>query len=361
MLHCWPVIAAALSAVPAGPIAVVDVEGPPMMMGLAGQVTKTILDAAKEQGKTVVGPEELRQKLGDANKYEQLKLCGDRTGCVATLLSPLGIEVAVTGRLARDDKNYLVQLWLHDLGKLDVIAEVDRAILIASRRFQRDVEQAVPGLLRGEREARGTLVLKANVAGAQVFVNGNFVGAAPVTLQKKPGKYDVRFEKNKHLTVERLVAVEANQTSEESFTLLLKPGELPDDPDALPGLAVQAANEGAAGQAGRVTLTAPTILLGGFAAVALGVAIGFGVGASAADKKILDGFDATRMAYAATRSQALDAQRSATVANVAYGTAGLLGVAALVFLVLDLTRAPVQVAPSAGAGGYGVTLVGGLP
>ncbi len=332
-----------------------------MMMGLSGQVTKTLLDAAATLGLAVVTPEQLREKLQDPMKYEQLKQCGERSSCLSALLSPLGISAAVTGRLARDEKNYLVQLWLHDLLKGEVTADVDRAILIASRRFQRDVEQAAPALLRGEREARGTLVLKASVAGAQVFVNGDFVGAAPVTLQKKPGKYEVRFEKNKYLTVQRLVGVEANQTTEEVGTLLLKPGEVPDDVEALPALA---SGKGAA-QTERAGpgLTAPTFIFGGLTLVALGLGVGFGASAGAQDQKILASFDEARMSYGATRLDAQAAQRSAVIANVGYAAAGGFGLATVVFLILDLTRTPTTalLTPTVGAGVVGLSFRKELP
>lgn len=361
MLPCWPVLAVALSAAPSGPVAILDVDGPPMMMGLSGQVTKTILDAAAAMSLQVVTPDQLREKLKDPTKYEQAKQCGERTGCLANVLAPLGITAAVTGRLARDEKNYLVQLWLHDLGKLEVVADVDRAILIASRRFQRDVEQAAPALLRGEREARGTLVLKASVAGAQVFLNGDFVGAAPVTLQKKPGKYEVRFEKNKYLTVQRLVGVEANQTTEEVAALLLKPGEIPDDVDALPTLAAKP--EDTQGSGPRAGLTAPTFVFAGLSLAALGVGIGFGAAAAGQDAKILASYDMARMAYAATRQDALAAQTSATVANVAYVAAGGFGLATLIFLVVDLSRPTPTTAlvPTLGEGQVGVSYQGRLP
>ena len=66
---------------------------------------------------------------------------------------------------------------------------MDRAILIASRRLIPDASEAIPPLLRGEREARGTLVVTANVPNARVTVDGEDAGPAPATVRLKPGKH----------------------------------------------------------------------------------------------------------------------------------------------------------------------------
>ena len=115
--------------------------------------------------------------------------------CAAARLATLGVERAVIGSLGRDERNYLLRLWLVDVEKGEVIADVDRAILIASRRLMQDAAAAIPPLLRGEREARATLQVSANVADAQVTVDGEFRGATPLTLQLKPGKHELVLEK----------------------------------------------------------------------------------------------------------------------------------------------------------------------
>src|SRR5207249_3785036 len=134
----------------------------------------------------------------------------DRPACAAEKLSVMGATKAVLGRLNRDEKNYVLQLWFIDLNGLNVITEVDRSILIASRRFQKDVDQAIPGFLRGEREAHGTLTINATTQNAQVSINGEFMGVAPITSSLKPGKYEVKVEKPKFLPVKRYVDVEPN-------------------------------------------------------------------------------------------------------------------------------------------------------
>ena len=353
MTFAVPALLAFLAAAP-GPVAIVDVDAPDLMMGLGAQVTRSIVSAAEAQKLPLVTPEMLRAKL-DPKKYEELKKCAGNVPCAAQLLAESGATRAVLGKLDRDEKNYLLKLWLVDLKGLAVIADVDRAILIAARRFQKDVEQCVPPLLRGEREARGKLTIKSNLADAQVTVNGDFVGVTPVTLTLKPGKYEVRLERNKYLTITRLLNVDPNRETVERFKLLLKPGEIPDD-QVVPEL-VKKKDE--AGQGGQVRLSWYTWTSGAVAIAAGGVGLYFGLTARAQEKKLLDGYDMNTMVYQGTRQNALDAKSNALAANVAFGVAGAAALATVVFVVLDVKNpVPVDVAPVASPDGAGV-VVGG--
>lgn len=335
-------------------VAIVDVDAPDLMMGLGAQVTRALLTAAEAERLDVVTPDALRGQL-EAAQYAQLKKCAGNVACAAQLLSSVGVERAVLGQLGRDERNYLLKLWLVDLKGLAVIADVDRRILIAARRFQKDVEQAAPPLLRGEREARGTLVVESNVADAQVSVDGDFIGTPPVTLQLKPGKYEVKVERRKYLGGTRLVAVEANQVSTERIQLLLKPGEVPDE-QVVPALAKQAAAQEAPPP---LQVSALTVISGSVALAAAGTGLGFGLVARSQRAALLSGFDERAGLYQGTRAEAVEQSRNALVANVAFVTAGVAATAAIVSLVFDATRAPaVQVAPVASSGGAGV-VVGG--
>ncbi len=355
MMLVTPALLALVASASGESLAIVDTESVDALVGLAGQVTRALVEEARAQKYAVLGPEELRKKLDD-KKYTELRKCAGKVGCAAQYLQGLGAKKAVLGLLAKDDRNYLLKLWLVDLDTLAVIADVDRPILIAARRFQKDVQQAVPPLLRGEREARGTLVVDSTVKNTQVTVNGEFIGVAPVTLTLRPGKYEVKLEKPKYLPISRLMAVEANQETKETFKLLLIPGAIPDE-EVIPPL-----GKPGEGQAtGKPLAVSPrTWILGGVTVAALGTGAYFGLTARSADQKLQDGYDPATGIYQGTRAQALSARQNALVANVALGV-GVLGLAAsIASLVMD-ANAPdgaVQVTPAVTPGGGGF-VVGG--
>ncbi len=330
--------AAATSAVP--DLAIVDVESPDMLMGLAGQVTRSLVAAAAAQKLTTIGPDELRKSL-DERQYETLRKCGDKPACVAQVLEGHAVNRVVLGQFSRDEKNYLVRLWLIDVKNLKVVADVDRAVLIAARRLQKDLDEAVPRLLRGEREARGTLVIESNLADAQISVNGEFVGTPPQSIVRRPGKYEIKLERRKYLSVTRLVNVEAEREVHERIVLLLKPGEIPDDQE-MPALVKKPASPAAPASTPGLVLSPGTWISIVATAAAGGTSLYFGLTARSQEKALLDGYDATTHVYQGTRAQALSAQQNALVANVLFGVTGAAFVSAVIFFIHDVVSQPVS-------------------
>lgn len=350
-----PVLLVVATVSAAGPkIAIVDVDAPDLMMGLGAQVTRAIVTAAQAQKLDLLLPEQVREKM-DAKRYDALKKCGGKVACVAQALESLGVQRAVMGQLTRDERHYLLKLWLIDVPGLSVIADVDRSILIAARRFQKDVEQAVPPLLRGEREARGTLVIEANLADAQITLDGEFEGTPPVKLTLRPGKYEVKVERKKYLPVTRLVAVEANQETKVELKLLLIPGQIPDD-QIIPALKKKP--DGAPVEP-PLQVSALTWILGGVTVAAAGTGLTFGLISRSQERVLREGYDPATEVYAGTRAQALEQNRNATIANVAFGLAGAALIGTVVSGIVDGTRPPpVQVAPAVTTTGAGLTLGG---
>ncbi len=353
-----PALLAMVLAAEPDTYAIVDVDSPDMMIGLANQVTKVVLDSAAQLKLQVMTPEQVRSKV-DEKQYPLLMKCGGQPTCVAKYIGATGAKKVVLGSLSRNEKSYVFKLWLIDLQKLDVVADVDRQVLIAARRLQRDVEQAAPALLRGEQEARGTLLVTTNVAKVELTLNGEAVGTAPYEVKLKPGKYEIKAERPKYLSVTRLVNVEANQKTEAELKLLLMPGAVPDD-DSAPGAKVIDVNHPSpASSGGAVHLGAPTWVAGGATLIALGVASGFGIAARNGDKAITDSLSSSSNTYSATRKDALTVQSNALAANVAFGVAGAAGIATIIFLVLDVTHpSGVEVAPTVSPSGAGVTVGG---
>lgn len=310
--------------------AVIDVDAADAMMGLGAQVTRQVVEGAAAQNLNALSPDQVRALL-TPDKYNALKKCRDSTACVGSLLAGTQVTRAITGSLTRDDKNYLLKLWHHDVKNNALVCDVDRAVLIAARRFQKDVEQAVPPLLRGEREARGKLVIESNIPTAQISLNGEFVGTPPVTLTLKPGKYEVKIDKNKYLPVTRLVAVEANQTTTEFLKLLLIPGQTPDDE-----IVQKLTAPGAAPETKPISLSAPTWIFGGVTVAAAISASIFGILAGQQEASLRAGLNEMTGLYTGTRAQALEQNRNALVANVSFITLGVAAIATAVFLIVDL-------------------------
>lgn len=341
MISAVPALLSMLAISAGENFAIVDVDAADAMMGLGAQVTRQLVEGAESQKLHALTPDQLRAQL-TPEKYAALKKCRDNPACVAQALSGTPITRVITGSLARDEKHYLLKLWHHDVKNSTLVCDVDRSVLIAARRFQKDVEQAVPPLLRGEREARGTLIIDTNVPTAQISVNGEFIGTPPVTMTVKPGKYEVKIEKNKYLPVARLVTVEANQTTTEKIKLLLIPGQTADD-ELAPKLVAKKADEAAG-----VSLSIPTWVFGGVTiATGLSASI-FGILAGRAEASLRGGLDEMTGVYQGTRAQALEQNRNALVANVSFAALGVAAVATAVFLILDLVS-HAEPAPATGA------------
>ncbi len=338
---------------PGGRLAVVELTTPPTMIGLGAQVLQQVLTAARQQGYAVVPAEDVEQALGK-KAYQELQKCGGEATCVAGRLSRMGVDHAVVGTLSRDDKAYLLKLFLVDVKQGIQVASVDRAILIASRRFRDDVAEAVPRLLRGEREATGKLVIASNVKNVEVWIEGEPRGRTPLELELKPGKYEVRLERKAYLPIRRLVDVEANQVASPEFRMLLEPGGVPED-DAAPALV---AKEAPAAR-GAFRIPGPAWVALGAGAVAGATGIYFGTSAQRIERELGGGFDSSANVYSGTRARALEGQQQARTANILFGVAGAAVLTGAVFTLLDPgDEANVSVAPVAGPSGAGIQLGG---
>jgi hypothetical protein len=104
-----------------------------------------------------------------------------------------------------------------------------------------------------------------------------------------------------------------------------------------------------------------TFVAGGLTLAAVGLGLGFGVSSQTLERNLLVGYDPVTDTYQGTRQQALDAQTNATVANVAWISAGALGALTIVSIILDATQGaapPATVAFTVSGDGAGL-VVGG--
>ncbi|MGA9523392.1 MAG: PEGA domain-containing protein [Myxococcaceae bacterium] len=338
---------------PGGRLAVVELSTPPTMIGLGAQVLQQVQTAARKQGFTVVPAEDVEQALG-RKPYEELQKCGGEPTCVAGRLSRMGVDHAVVGALSRDEKSYLLKLYLIDVKQGALVSSVDRSVLIASRRFKDDAAQAIPRMLRGEREATGKLVVTTNVQDVEVWIDGEPRGRTPLELELKPGKYEVRLERKSYLPIRRLVDVDANQVNTPELRMLREPGAAPEE-KLVPALVAKKA--ATTESAFRIPVPAWVALGAGAAAGATGIY--FGTSAQRIERELKDGFDAQGGLYSGTRARALEGRQHALTANILFGVAGAAVVTGAVLTLLDPgDDANVSVAPVAGPSGAGVQLGG---
>ena len=251
---------------------------------------------------------------------------------------------------------YLVKLWLVDLKSQTVVSQVDRSILIASRRLQADVASTIPGLLAGKAEALGKITISAT-KGATIYFDGEVAGRAPMTLETKPGKHTLKLTKQGYLDVERFVTVPENATEEVTLALLAVPGAKTQE-EELPMLVKKAPESGGSS----ITIPIASWVLGGTAIASAGVATIFAVNAGSLTNKAGTP-TGTPAAYAISRTDAQAGQRCAIAADVLFGVAGAAAATAVILgFVLQEPAAPADATPKAAVaplrGGAAFTLSG---
>lgn len=221
-------LALLLCAVPAlggEKLAVAELHTASALTGMGAQVARAVGDAAEALGFSVLTPDDVRESLGAALTSD-LRGCEGDPECATPRLRKTGATRGVVGSLTRDEKSYLLKLFLLDLNTQQVIATVDRRILIASRRFTPDVNEALPRLLRGEKEATGKVHFTADAPGVVLEVDGVEVGQAPLLVELKPGKHRVRGKKRGFETVERYFTTLADGSHEEPLRMIRRADEM---------------------------------------------------------------------------------------------------------------------------------------
>lgn len=331
-------------------LAVVDLASPPSLLGMAGKITRLVADEASREGTyEVIDSNAVKLTLGDANVREIHK-CAGAAACISSLVAPLSVARIVVGNIDRTTDSYLVKLWLVDVGANSIVSSIDRRILIASRRLEKDVTEAIPQLLRGEQESLGKVhfVARASgelVSGAIVEIDGEKVGMTPFTYAGKPGKHKLRMEISGYYPIDRYFNVDANATVELELKLVPVPGV------KLPPLAqrkVAPAGEGAA----NASVPTSSLISGGVSLAALSGGFFFGNKAKGLFKRAVLGSDGVRQI---TRGEALEGKQHALTANVLFGVAGVSLGAAAAFWFFGSSG---DAAPDLSLGSEGVSLSG---
>lgn len=174
-------------------VAVVGLDAPPQLANVARSVADALARKAAASGWDVVGPEALEQRLG-RDGLRALARCGADGVCLADRGAALGVDGIVGGTLAQAGPSYHVALVHADARTGRRVGGLEREIPVASRRLQRDVADAAPGLLRGGEEPTGVLRVVTEVPGAAVTVDDAPAGRTPVSRVVKPGRHRVKVE-----------------------------------------------------------------------------------------------------------------------------------------------------------------------
>ncbi len=193
-------LAAALPARAGEPLLVVAaLKAPPHLTFTGKNAGEAIAREARQtRAFDVMGPDEIERTHGRA-AAQRLHDCADDVHCLVDVARALRADRAVAGWLRQTESTYKVGVVHVDVAKGQAIASFTREVPIASRRLLAEVAAAAPALLRGEKDAPGTLVISSNVQGAEVTVGGAPRGKTPVTLELRPGRYQVEVSKQGHV------------------------------------------------------------------------------------------------------------------------------------------------------------------
>ena len=113
---CLAVLLCAASTWAADRLAVVELSTPPNMVGLGSQLTRLLVEDAQRQGYQVI-PRRRSSGCCDPRRCCSSRTAPGRSACVAANLADVAADRAVVGSLDRDEKRYLLRLWLVDLGR----------------------------------------------------------------------------------------------------------------------------------------------------------------------------------------------------------------------------------------------------
>jgi hypothetical protein len=173
-----------------GRLAVVSLEAPPDLTFMGKSVAEAFAKAAAKEGGEVLAPSEVEAKLGRA-ATQALVRCADDARCLSEKAAALGVDRIVGGWLRKRGEAYRVALVHADAKSGERLGGLEREIPVASRRLQKDVAAAAPGLLAGGADASGVLKVVTDAPGAAVTIDDVDAGTTPLTRTVRPGRHKV--------------------------------------------------------------------------------------------------------------------------------------------------------------------------
>ncbi len=174
-------------------LAVVTLDAPPQLQFSGKSVAEAFAQTAAKSGFEVVGPGAVEEQLGRA-AHAELVRCSDDAKCLADKGRKLGVDRIVGGWLRQRGTSYRVAIVHADAKTGERLGGLEREIPIASRRLQKDVAAAAPGLLASGQDATGVLKVTTDVPGAEVILDDLSIGTTPLARVVKPGKHKVKVK-----------------------------------------------------------------------------------------------------------------------------------------------------------------------
>ncbi|MGM0574252.1 MAG: PEGA domain-containing protein [Myxococcota bacterium] len=142
-------------------------------------------------------------------------------GCLARLGEKYGATRVFFADIQEGDAAWELRVRVVDTEQQQVIHESSTTVPAQADlagRLEKEVESAF-GPPPPPKPKDGTLVVAADVAGARIFVNGEYAGTGRIEMAKAPGTYSVRVTRDGYGEDIFDVEVTAGETAERSVTL----------------------------------------------------------------------------------------------------------------------------------------------
>jgi hypothetical protein len=176
---------------------------------IADALTELVIGAvAQRGGATIVGKEEFQSQLGQGE--ERSMECVGSTACLGRVGVQLDVDEVVAGTVGRRG-----QAWIFNINRIDIrsgelVGRTFREVTGDLGAVAAAIQDAVPTLYEAVRRP-ATLLVSANVDGAEVTIDGMLVGVyrgEPVAIPDvSPGRHEVTVSAPGHFEWQRAVNV----------------------------------------------------------------------------------------------------------------------------------------------------------
>jgi len=189
---------------------------------------------AKYSGATVISEADIHTILKGEETRQQ---CGaENSSCVAEIGAALGVPEAVSGDIGKIGDFWMLNLRRINVRSATVVARSSRNIEGSVNELMRSLPGAVAELFdleagsspkTAELPTTGVLIVRSEPQGADVLIDGRWVGGSPLEKSFKVGEHKLGVSIRGYKSQERMVSVLPGETTELVFELeRIPPGRL---------------------------------------------------------------------------------------------------------------------------------------